>query len=203
MMPMGYTVPSVIELTARGERSMDIFSRLMRERIIILGTEIDEDAANIIIAQLVLLDSENPEKDITMYINSPGGSVYDGMAIYDTMQFVRSDVVTICTGQAASMASFLLAAGTKGKRMVLPTSRVMIHQIMGGTRGQAKDIEIYAAETRLLEDTMHELFSQHTGQPVSKIAEDMDRDFYMSPEEAVKYGICDKVVTRVEEALED
>jgi ATP-dependent Clp protease protease subunit len=176
---------------------MDIFSRLMRDRIIFLGTEIDEDVANIVTAQLLLLDAENPERDIILYINSPGGSVYDGMAIYDTMQFVRADVSTVCLGQAASMASFLLAGGTKGKRYVLPHARVMIHQSAGGMRGQAKDIEIFAAELRRIEKVMNDLFSMHTGQPVSKIEKDVDRDFYLSADETVAYGICDKVIQAV------
>lgn len=196
-----YINPTVIETTARGERSFDLFSRLMRDRIIFLGTEIDEDVANIVTAQLLLLDSENPEKDIIMYINSPGGSVYDGMAIYDTMQFVRADVSTVCLGQAASMASFLLAGGTKGKRLVLPQARIMIHQSMGGTRGQAKDIEIFAAELKRIEKQINELFSMHTGQPIAKVEKDVDRDFYMSAEETVAYGICDKIVQSVHPAV--
>lgn len=188
----------VIEETSRGERAMDIFSRLMRERIIFLGTEIDEDVANIVVAQMLLLDAENPEKDIILYINSPGGSVYDGMGIYDTMQFVRADVSTVCLGQAASMASFLLAAGTPGKRFVLPEARIMIHQSMGGARGQASDIEIFAKELKRIEKVINELFSKHTGQPVEKVEKDVDRDFYISAEESVAYGICDKVITNVE-----
>lgn len=196
-----YINPTVIESSSRGERSMDIFSRMMRDRIIFLGTEIDEDIANIITAQLLLLDAEAPDKDIMFYINSPGGSVYDGMAIYDTMQYVRADVSTVCIGQAASMASFLLAAGTKGKRFVLPQARIMIHQSMGGTRGQAKDIEIFAAELKRIEKQINERFSEHTGQPISKIEKDVDRDFYMSAQETVDYGICDRIVERLEHAV--
>jgi ATP-dependent Clp protease, protease subunit len=191
-------VPYIIEQTPRGERGMDIFSRLNRDRIILLGTEIDEDVANIVIGQILLLDSENPEKDITLYINSPGGSVYDGLAIYDTMQFVRSPISTVCIGQAASMASFLLAAGEKGKRYVLPHARVMIHQSMGGTRGQAIDIEIYAKELKRMERMMNERFSEHTGQSIEKIEKDVDRDFYMGAEETVAYGICDRVISTPE-----
>lgn len=190
-------IPYVIEQTPRGERGLDIFSRLMRDRIILLGSEIDEDVANIIIGQMLILDAENPDKDITLYINSPGGSVFDGMAIYDTMQFLRAPVSTVCIGQAASMASFLLACGAPGKRYVLPNARIMIHQSMGGTRGQAIDIELYAKELKRIETMMNEIFSEHTGQPISKIEKDVDRDFYMSGEEAVAYGICDKVVTNV------
>lgn len=189
-----YINPTVLESTSRGERSMDIFSRLMRDRIIYLGTEIDDDVANIITAQILLLDAENPEKDIIMYINSPGGSVYDGMGIYDAMQFVRADVSTICLGQAASMASFLLAGGAKGKRYILPHARVMIHQSMGGIRGQATDINIFAQELKRIEKMINELFSMHTGQSMAKIEKDVDRDFFMSAEETVAYGICDKIV---------
>lgn len=189
-----YINPTVLESTSRGERSMDIFSRLMRDRIIYLGTEIDDEVANIVTAQLLLLDAENPEKDIIMYINSPGGSVYDGMGIYDTMQFVRADVSTICLGQAASMASFLLAGGVKGKRYILPHARVMIHQSMGGVRGQATDINIFAQELKRIEKVINELFSMHTGQSMAKIEKDVDRDFFMSAEETVAYGICDKIV---------
>jgi ATP-dependent Clp protease, protease subunit len=191
-------VPYIIEQTSRGERGMDIFSRLNRDRIILLGSEIDEDVANIIIGQILILDAENPEKDITLYINSPGGSVYDGLAIYDTMQFVRSPISTVCIGQAASMASFLLAAGEKGKRYVLPHARVMIHQSMGGTRGQAIDIEIYAKELKRMERMMNESFSMHTGQAIEKIEKDVDRDFYMGAEETVAYGICDRVISTPE-----
>ncbi|MBY0404052.1 MAG: ATP-dependent Clp protease proteolytic subunit [Cyanobacteria bacterium] len=192
-----YIHPTVIETTSRGERSMDLFSRLMRDRIIFLATEIDEDVANIITAQLLVLDAENPDKDILLYINSPGGSVYDGMAIYDTMQYVRADVSTVCIGQAASMASFLLAAGAKGKRLVLPQARVMIHQSSAGVQGQARDIELFSQELKRIEKMMNQLFSGHTGQPVSKIEKDVNRDFYLSAKETVDYGICDRVVEKV------
>jgi ATP-dependent Clp protease, protease subunit len=192
-----YIHPTVIETTSRGERSMDLFSRLMRDRIIFLATEIDEDVANIITAQLLVLDAENPDKDILLYINSPGGSVYDGMAIYDTMQYVRADVSTVCIGQAASMASFLLAAGAKGKRLVLPQARVMIHQSSAGIQGQARDIELFSQELKRIEKMMNQLFSGHTGQPVSKIEKDVNRDFYLSAKETVDYGICDRVVEKV------
>lgn len=200
---MRYINPTVIESSSRGDRAMDIFSRLMRDRIIFLGTEIDEEVANVVTAQLLLLDAENPEKDILLYINSPGGSVYDGMAIYDTMQYVRADISTVCLGQAASMASFLLAAGTHGKRLVLPHARVMIHQSMGGTRGQAADIEIFAAELKRIEKQINERFSEHTGQPISKIEKDVDRDFYLSAQETVDYGICDKIIQSIEQSKTD
>ncbi len=195
-------VPVVIEQSTRGERSFDIFSRLLRERIVFLGTPVDDMVANIIVAQLLLLDSENPEKDIMLYINSPGGSVTAGFAIYDTIQHIRSDVVTICLGQAASMGAFLLAAGTPGKRMALPHSRVLIHQPLGGAQGQATDIEIQAAEINRMKKTINELLAHHTGQPLKKIEKDTDRDYIMSAEEAVAYGMVDKVITRVEEAKE-
>lgn len=193
-------MPRVVEQTPTGERTMDVFSRLMRDRIIFLGSEIDEEVANIVTGQMLLLDSENPQKDILLYINSPGGSVFDGMAIYDTMQYITAPVSTVCIGQAASMASFLLACGAPGKRFVLPSARVMIHQSMGGTRGQASDILIYAQELKRIETLMNELFSQHTGQPISKIAKDVDRDFFLSAEETVAYGICDKVILKAPEA---
>jgi ATP-dependent Clp protease protease subunit len=193
----GY-VPVVIEQSSRGERSFDIFSRLLRERIIFLGTAIDDMVANLIVAQLLLLDSENPEKDIMLYINSPGGSVTAGMAIYDTMQHIRADVNTICLGQAASMGAFLLAAGTKGKRMALPNSRILIHQPLGGAQGQATDIEIQAAEICRMKRTLNELLAKHTGQSFKKIEKDTDRDYIMSPDEAVEYGMVDKVITKIE-----
>ena len=189
-------VPVVIEQSSRGERSFDIFSRLLRERIIFLGTPIDDMVANLIVAQLLLLDSENPEKDIMLYINSPGGSVTAGLAIYDTMQHIRADVSTICLGQAASMGAFLLAAGTKGKRMALPHSRVLIHQPLGGAQGQATDIEIQAAEILRIKKTLNEILSSNTGQPLSKIEKDTDRDYIMTPEEALEYGMIDKVITK-------
>jgi ATP-dependent Clp protease protease subunit len=192
-------VPMVIEQSSRGERSFDIFSRLMRERIIFLGTEVDDMVANIIVAQLLLLDSENPEKDIMLYINSPGGVVTSGLAIYDTMQHVRADVATICLGQACSMGAFLLSGGAKGKRMSLPHSRIMIHQPLGGARGQASDIEIQAAETGRIKRTLNQLMASHTGQPLKKIEQDTDRDYFMTAEEALAYGMIDKVITKIDD----
>ena len=188
-------VPVVIEQSSRGERSFDIFSRLLRERIIFLGTPIDDMVANLIVAQLLLLDSENPEKDIMLYINSPGGSVTAGLAIYDTMQHIRADVSTICLGQAASMGAFLLSSGTPGKRMALPHSRVLIHQPLGGAQGQATDIEIQANEIIRIKKSLNSILSANTGQPLKKIEKDTDRDYIMTPEEALEYGMIDKVVT--------
>lgn len=188
-------VPVVIEQSSRGERSFDIFSRLLRERIIFLGTPIDDMVANLIVAQLLLLDSENPEKDIMLYINSPGGSVTAGFAIYDTMQHIRADVSTICLGQAASMGAFLLSSGTPGKRMALPHSRVLIHQPLGGAQGQAADIEIQAAEIIRIKKSLNEILAKNTGQSIKKIEKDTDRDYIMTPEEALEYGMIDKVVT--------
>ncbi len=188
-------VPVVIEQSSRGERSFDIFSRLLRERIIFLGTPIDDMVANLIVAQLLLLDSENPEKDIMLYINSPGGSVTAGFAIYDTMQHIRADVSTICLGQAASMGAFLLSSGTPGKRMALPHSRVLIHQPLGGAQGQATDIEIQAAEIIRIKKSLNEILAKNTGQSIKKIEKDTDRDYIMTPEEALEYGMIDKVVT--------
>jgi ATP-dependent Clp protease protease subunit len=181
---MSYLVPTVIEQTHRGERGWDIFSRLLKDRIIFLGTPINDDVANVVIAQLLFLDSEEPEKDIMLYINSPGGHVSAGLAIYDTMQYLHCDVATICMGQAASMGSFLLAAGTKGKRYALPHSRVMIHQPLAGFQGQATDIEIHTKEILKTRDTLNELYSKHTGQPVDKIKTDTDRDNFMSSSQA-------------------
>jgi len=189
-------VPVVIEQSSRGERSFDIFSRLLRERIIFLGTGIDDMVANLVVAQLLLLDSENPEKDIMLYINSPGGSVTAGFAIYDTMQHIRADVSTICLGQAASMGAFLLAAGTKGKRLALPHSRVLIHQPLGGAQGQATDIEIQAAEIVRIKKSLNEILANNTGQSIKKIEKDTDRDYIMTPDEALEYGMIDKVVSR-------
>ena len=188
-------VPVVVEQSSRGERSFDIFSRLLRERIIFLGTPVDDMVANLIVAQLLLLDSENPEKDIMLYINSPGGSVTAGLAIYDTMQHIRADVSTICLGQAASMGAFLLAAGTPGKRLALPHSRVLIHQQLGGAQGQATDIEIQAAEIIRIKKTLNEILAKNTGQSLKKIEKDTDRDYIMTPEEALAYGMIDKVVS--------
>ena len=191
-------VPVVIEQSSKGERSFDIFSRLLRERIIFLGTGIDDMVANLVVAQLLLLDSENPEKDIMLYINSPGGSVTAGFAIYDTMQHIRSDVCTICLGQAASMGAFLLSSGTKGKRMALPHSRVLIHQPLGGAQGQATDIEIQAAEIIRIKKSLNEILASNTGQSLKKIEKDTDRDYIMTPQEALEYGMIDKVITREE-----
>ncbi|MCM1266041.1 MAG: ATP-dependent Clp endopeptidase proteolytic subunit ClpP [Candidatus Gastranaerophilales bacterium] len=189
-------VPVVIEQSSRGERSFDIFSRLLRERIIFLGTQIDDMVANLVVAQLLLLDSENPEKDIMLYINSPGGSVTAGLAIYDTMQHIRADVSTICLGQAASMGAFLLSSGTKGKRMALPHSRVLIHQPLGGAQGQATDIEIQAQEILRIKKTLNEILASNTGQDIAKIEKDTDRDYIMTPDEALKYGMIDKVISK-------
>lgn len=189
-------VPVVIEQSSKGERSFDIFSRLLRERIIFLGTPVDDMVANLIVAQLLLLDSENPEKDIMLYINSPGGSVTAGFAIYDTMQHIRADVSTICLGQAASMGAFLLSAGAKGKRMALPHSRVLIHQPLGGAQGQATDIEIQAAEIVRIKKSLNEILATNTGQSLKKIEKDTDRDYIMTPQEALDYGMIDKVVSK-------
>ena len=189
-------VPMVIESSSRGERSFDIFSRLLRERIIFLGEEIDDEMANSIVAQLLLLDSENPEKDIMLYINSPGGVITAGMAIYDTMKSLRCDVSTICIGEAASMGSFLLSSGTKGKRLSLPSSRIMIHQPLGGAQGQATDIEIEAKEIIRMKNMLNGILSENSGQPLEKIQHDTERDYYMSAHEAVEYGLIDKVITR-------
>ena len=189
-------VPVVIEQSSRGERSFDIFSRLLRERIIFLGTPVDDMVANLIVAQLLLLDSENPEKDIMLYINSPGGSVTAGLAIYNTMQHIRADVQTICLGQAASMGAFLLCSGAKGKRMALPHSRVLIHQPLGGAQGQATDIEIQAQEILRIKKTLNEIMASNTGQSIKKIEKDTDRDYIMTPQEALEYGMIDKVITK-------
>ena len=189
-------VPVVIEQSSRGERSFDIFSRLLRERIIFLGTPVDDMVANLIVAQLLLLDSENPEKDIMLYINSPGGSVTAGLAIYDTMQHIRADVQTICLGQAASMGAFLLCSGAKGKRMALPHSRVLIHQPLGGAQGQATDIEIQAQEILRIKKTLNEIMASNTGQSIKKIEKDTDRDYIMTPQEALEYVMIDKVITK-------
>ena len=199
----GYLVPTVIEQTHRGERGWDIFSRLLKDRIIFLGTPINDDVANVVIAQLLFLDSEEPEKDIMLYINSPGGHVSAGLAIYDTMQYLHCDVATICMGQAASMGSFLLAAGTKGKRYALPHSRVMIHQPLAGFQGQATDIEIHTKEILKTRDTLNELYAKHTGQPVDKIKNDTDRDNFMSSAQAKEYGIIDEVLITAKKKPDD
>ncbi|MDA8107124.1 MAG: ATP-dependent Clp endopeptidase proteolytic subunit ClpP [Betaproteobacteria bacterium] len=187
-------IPMVIEQSGRGERAYDIYSRLLKERVVFLVGPVTEITANLIVAQLLFLESENPDKDIFFYINSPGGSVSAGMAIYDTMQFIKPDVSTLCVGQAASMGALLLAAGDKGKRYCLPNSRVMIHQPLGGFQGQASDIEIHAREILYLRQRMNEILAKHTGQPAETIAHDTDRDNFMSGDEAVKYGLVDKVL---------
>jgi ATP-dependent Clp protease, protease subunit len=189
-------IPIVIEKDGRGERAYDIYSRLLKDRIIILGTGIDDTVANVIIAQLLFLESEDPEKDIHLYINSPGGVVTSGMAIYDTMQYIRSDVSTICMGQAASIAALLLGAGKTGKRYALPHSRILIHQPMGGFQGQATDIDIQAREILRIREELNEVLAKHTSQPIEKIQSDTERDFYMTGEQAKEYGIIDEVVVR-------
>ena len=190
-------IPTVIEQTHRGERGWDIYSRLLKDRIIFLSGELDDDVANVVIAQLLFLDSEEPEKDIMLYINSPGGHVTAGLAIYDTMQYLHCDVATLCMGQAGSMASFLLCAGTKGKRYALPHSRVIIHQVLAGFEGQATDIEIHAREILSLRDRINELYSKHTGQPAERIKRDTDRDNFMTAIQAKEYGLIDEVLTTV------
>lgn len=192
-------IPYVIEQTSRGERSFDIFSRLLNERVVFLGTPVTDDVANLIVAQLIHLESDDPDKDISLYINSPGGSVYAGLAIYDTMQFIKPDVSTLCIGQAASMGAFLLAAGAKGKRFVLPNSRVMIHQPLGGFQGQASDIEIHAKEILYLKARLNGLLAEHTGQSLETIERDTERDNFMSAETAVAYGLADKVMASREQ----
>jgi ATP-dependent Clp protease protease subunit len=187
-------IPIVIEQTPRGERAYDIYSRLLKDRIILLGTPIDDHVANLVVAQLLFLESEDPDKDIYMYINSPGGVVTAGLAIYDTMNYIKPDVVTICMGQAASMAAFLLSAGAKGKRYSLPNARIMIHQPIGGFQGQATDIEIHAREILRLKRMLNEYLAKHTGQPIEKIEADTERDYFMSAEEAKEYGLIDKVI---------
>jgi ATP-dependent Clp protease protease subunit len=191
---MSPLIPMVIEQTSRGERSFDIYSRLLNERIIFLGTQVDDQIANLIIAQLLHLESEDPDKDIFLYINSPGGSVYSGLAIYDTMQFVKPDVSTICVGIAMSMGALLLAGGAAGKRMSLPNSKILIHQVWGGYQGQASDIEIHARETIALKRKLEEIMASHSGQPLEKVHADMDRDFFRTSEEAKEYGIIDTVI---------
>jgi len=187
-------IPIVIEQTGRTERAYDIYSRLLKDRIIFIGTAIDDHVANTVIAQLLFLQTEDPDKDIHLYVNSPGGIVSSGLAIYDTMQYVRPDIATYCIGQAASMGALLLTAGTKGKRFALPNARIMIHQPMGGFQGQATDIEIHAREILRVKDTLNKILSSHTGQPYEKIQNDTDRDFFMSGDEAKEYGIVDEVI---------
>ncbi|SFJ42797.1 ATP-dependent Clp endopeptidase proteolytic subunit ClpP [Thermoflavimicrobium dichotomicum] len=188
-------IPMVVEQSNRGERAYDIYSRLLKDRIIFIGSAIDDHVANLVVAQLLFLEAEDPEKDIHMYINSPGGSVTAGMAIYDTMQFIKPDVSTMCMGLAASMGAFLLAAGTKGKRYALPNSEVMIHQPLGGARGQATDIKIHADWILRTKDQINRILSERTGQPIEKIARDTDRDYFMGAQEAKEYGIIDEVIT--------
>jgi ATP-dependent Clp protease, protease subunit len=189
-------VPIVVEQTGRGERAYDIFSRLLKDRIVFLGSVIDDVISNLVIAQMLFLEAEDPDKDISLYINSPGGLVSAGLAIYDTMQFIKPDVATTCMGQASSMAAVLLAAGAKGKRTALPHARVMIHQPMGGSQGQATDLEIYTKEILTLREKVNEILSKHTGQPIDRIRKDTDRNFFMSGEEAMAYGIVDDVIVK-------
>lgn len=196
MAPQSALVPMVIEQTARGERSFDIYSRLLKERVIFMVGQVEDHMANLIVAQLLFLESENPDKDIHLYINSPGGSVTAGMAIYDTMQFIKPDVSTMCVGQAASMGSLLLTAGTKGKRFCLPNSRVMIHQPLGGFQGQASDIAIHAQEILGIREKLNQILAHHTGQTVNKIKKDTDRDNFLTADEAMKYGLIDQVLDR-------
>ena len=193
---MSPLVPMVVEQTSRGERAFDIYSRLLSERIIFLGTPVDDQIANLIVAQLLHLESEDPDKDISIYINSPGGSVYAGLAIYDTMQFIKPDVSTMCLGFAASMGAFLLAAGEKGKRFSLPNSKIMIHQVLGGARGQATDIEIHARDILRTKDQMNRILAERTGQPLEKVKSDTERDYFLTADEAKDYGLVDQVVAK-------
>ena len=190
-------LPTVIEQSGQGDRAFDIYSRLLRERIIFLGTDVNDQVADALVAQMLFLEADDPEKDIQLYINSPGGSVTAGLAIYDTMQQVSPDVITICYGLAASMGAFLLSGGTKGKRLALPNSRIMIHQPLGGAQGQAVEIEIQAKEILYLKETLNSLLAEHTGQNIDKISEDTDRDHFLSPAEAVEYGLIDKVISNL------
>ncbi|NEP16897.1 MAG: ATP-dependent Clp endopeptidase proteolytic subunit ClpP [Leptolyngbya sp. SIO4C1] len=189
-------IPTVIEQSGRGERAFDIYSRLLRERIVFLGQQVTAESSNLIVAQMLFLEAEDPDKDIYLYINSPGGSVYDGLGIFDTMNHIKPDVCTICVGLAASMGAFLLSAGKKGKRMSLPNSRIMIHQPLGGAQGQAADIEIQAKEILYIKDLLNHALADHTGQPLERIKEDTERDFFMSPSEALEYGLIDQVIDR-------
>jgi len=197
-----YLVPTVIEKSPMGERAYDIYSRLLRERIIFLGGPIDDTVANLVIAQLLFLDSEDQKKDVQLYINSPGGSVTSGMAIYDTMSYIKADVSTVCVGMAASMGAFLLAGGAKGKRFALPNSKIMIHQVMGGVTGQATDIKIQAEEILKVKESMNKILADHTGQPIEKVEKDTDRDYYMTAAESLAYGVIDKVIARQSESVE-
>jgi len=191
-------IPIVIDQSSRGERAYDIYSRLLKDRIIFMGEQVHDDMANIVIAQMLFLESEDLNKDINLYINSPGGSITAGLAIYDTMQYINADVSTICMGQSSSMSALLLAAGAKGKRYALPHSRIMIHQPLGGVQGQATDIDIQAKEILKVKETIHRILAQHTGQPIENIREDTERDFFMDSEDALKYGLVDKVITKRE-----
>jgi ATP-dependent Clp protease protease subunit len=188
-------IPMVIEQDSRGERAFDIYSRLLRDRIIFLGVPVDDQIANLVVAELLHLESEEPDRDISIYINSPGGSVYAGLTIYDAMRFVRPDIQTICVGVAMSMGALLLAAGTKGKRMALPNAKLLIHQLTGGFEGQATDIEIQAREVISVKRRLEEIIAEHTGQPLERVSKDMERDYFMTPEEALEYGIIDRVIT--------
>ncbi len=197
---MSSYVPIVIEQTSRGERAYDIFSRLLKDRIVFLGSVINDPVADTVIAQLLFLESENPEKDIFVYVNSPGGNVTSGLAIYDTMQYIKPDVATMCLGQAASMAAVLLAAGTKGKRYALPHARVMLHQVLGGVEGQATDIEIHAREILRMREELNRILAKHTNQPIDRISKDTERDFFLRPNDALEYGIVDAIISKREEA---
>jgi len=197
---MSSFVPIVIEQTSRGERAYDIFSRLLKDRIVFLGSPINDPVADTVIAQLLFLESENPEKDIFVYVNSPGGNVTSGLAIYDTMQYIKPDIATMCLGQAASMAAVLLAAGTKGKRYALPHARVMLHQVLGGVEGQATDIEIHAREILRMREELNRILAKHTNQPIDRISKDTERDFFLRPNDALEYGIVDAIISKREEA---
>ncbi|HWP90879.1 MAG TPA: ATP-dependent Clp endopeptidase proteolytic subunit ClpP [Thermodesulfobacteriota bacterium] len=194
-------VPIVIEQTSRGERAYDIFSRLLKDRIVFIGSPITDAVADVVIAQLLFLESENPEKDVYVYVNSPGGHVTAGLAIYDTMQYIKPDVATMCIGQAASMGAVLLAAGTKGKRYALPHARIMLHQVLGGFEGQATDVEIHAKEILRVREELNRILAKHTGQPIDRIARDTERDFFLNAKDASEYGIVDAIITRREETV--
>jgi ATP-dependent Clp protease, protease subunit len=194
MSPENLVIPSVIEQTSRGERFFDIYSRLLNERIIFLGTPIDDQVANLVVAQMIHLESEDPDKDVSIYVNSPGGQVYSGLMIYDTMQFIKPDVQTICVGIAMSMGAVILSGGTEGKRLALPNAKILIHQVSGGFQGQATDIEIQARETIALKRRLEEILSEHTGRPQEQVAKDMERDYFMTSQEALDYGIIDNVI---------
>lgn len=198
---MSSYVPIVIEQTSRGERAYDIFSRLLKDRIVFIGSVINDPVADTVIAQLLFLESENPEKDIFVYVNSPGGNVTSGLAIYDTMQYIKPDVATMCLGQAASMAAVLLAAGTKGKRYALPHARVMLHQVLGGVEGQATDIEIHAREILRMREELNRILAKHTNQPIDRISKDTERDYFLRPNDALEYGIVDAIISKREEAV--